>query len=90
MPRKPITNKPENNPTIHERLRINSGEFAIDIENFVRRKRVGYIEAILEYCDEKNIEIEQVKELVQGSLKSKLEAEAERLHFFPPKAKLPV
>jgi hypothetical protein len=60
------------------------------IEDMVRRRRIGYIEAIIEYCNDNELEFEMLKDLVRGALKSKLEAEAENLHFLPSKAKLPL
>ncbi len=80
----------EDKPTIHERLRKNSGDFAMEIEDMVRRRKLGYIEAILEYCETHNIDLSSVKDMVQGTLKSKLEAEAESLHFLPRRSKLPI
>jgi hypothetical protein len=88
--KKLISNKPEVNPTIHERLRINSTDFAMEIENMVRRRRMGYIEAIIEYCEENDMDLDRAKEFIQGTLRGKIQAEAESLHLMPAVAKLPV
>lgn len=73
--------KIEDKPTIFERLRTNKAEFSILIEETVLQKKISYIEAILKYCEERDLDVEDIKPLVAGTLKSKLEVEAKRLHL---------
>jgi len=58
-------------------------EFAFEIERRVKRKQMGYLEAIVDYCDSAGIEPDEVSKLVVGSLKEKLEAEAQNNNLLP-------
>ena len=58
-------------------------EFAFEIEGRVKRKHMGYLEAIVDYCDSVGIEPDEVSKLVVGSLKEKLEAEAQNNNLLP-------
>ena len=41
---------------------------------------MSYIDAILKYCDENEVDIDRVKSLVNPTLKEKIKAEAIKLH----------
>jgi hypothetical protein len=58
-------------------------EFALEVESRVNRYDMGYLEAIVHYCDGKGIEVDEVAKLVTGSLKEKLEAESRRVNLLP-------
>ncbi len=62
---------------------MNSEDFIMAIEGMVSSKGVSYMDAILLYCEENELEIELAAKLVTGSLKAKLKSEAEELHFLP-------
>lgn len=66
--------------------------FALEIEKIVEDKQLSYIDAILHFCEKTGMEIELIGLLVSGTLKSKIEIEAEELHFLPKSTtnKLPV
>jgi hypothetical protein len=57
--------------------------FSLNIESFVNKKNVSYMEAVVLYCEETGLEIELASKLISGSLKSKIKIEAEELHFLP-------
>lgn len=63
-------------------------EFALEIERRVRNKLMGYLEAIIDYCEDRNIDPDEISKLVVGSLKEKLEAEAQRNNLLPKSASL--
>jgi len=63
-------------------------EFALEIERRVRHKSMGYLEAIIDYCDDRKIDPDEISKLVVGSLKEKLEAEAQRNNLLPRSASL--
>ena len=63
-------------------------EFALAIERRVRRKSMGYLEAIIDYCDDLKIDPDDISKLVVGSLKEKLEAEAQRNNMLPRSSSL--
>jgi len=55
--------------------------FSMAIEELVYMKDVPYIDAICMFCEENNLEIETAGKLVSGVLKSKIQMEAEDLHY---------
>tara|TARA_Y100001937_G_C7026314_1_gene287927 strand:- start:5 stop:223 length:219 start_codon:yes stop_codon:yes gene_type:complete len=56
---------------------MNSKEFSLIIENVVKEKRpISYMDAIVWYCEQNNIEIETTSRLISKSLKEKIQVEA--------------
>ena len=66
--------------------------FSMAIEELVYMKDIPYIDAVVEYCEETGFEIETAAKLVSGVLKSKIQMEAEDLHFLTKSntARLPI
>ncbi len=48
------------------------------------------MDAILDYCQEKEIDPSEVKQLINRNLKEKVKVNAEGLNFLPKTARLPV
>lgn len=69
---------------------MNSKEFTQVIEKTVKEKRLTYIDAIVWYCEQHDIDIATVNPLVSKHLKQKIQIEAEHLNFLPKTAKLPI
>ena len=71
---------------------ISKERFAEDIETLVLNTKMNYIEAIVEYCEEKGIELESVSKLVSKPLKDKLKYEATELNYLKKtsRGKLPL
>lgn len=57
--------------------------FSLDIEEIVYMKDISYMDAILEYCENNDVEIEVAASLISNNLKSKIQLEAEDLNFLP-------
>lgn len=57
--------------------------FSLSIETIVAKKNIPYMDAIIMYCEETGLEVELAAKLVSGALKSKIQIEAEELHFLP-------
>lgn len=55
--------------------------FAKIVEQTVLDLKIPYLEAILEVCDDKGIDPEDVSKFISPVIKSKLEVEAQRLNF---------
>ena len=56
---------------------MNSKEFSLIIEGVVKDKRpITYMDAIIWYCEQNNIEIETTSRLISKSLKEKIQVEA--------------
>lgn len=57
--------------------------FSLTIETLVAKNNIPYMDAVLMYCEETGLEVEIAAKLVSGALKSKIQLEAEELHFLP-------
>ena len=58
-----------------------SAQFAQDIEAIVKDDNLGYIDAIVAYCEKNAIDVESVPKLISKPLKEKLKWEATELNF---------
>ena len=68
---------------------LNKKRFNKMVEDCVRRKGLSYIDAIVHICEENNLEIEDMKKYIAGPIKSKIEVEAQNLHYLPKGNELP-
>jgi hypothetical protein len=62
---------------------ISKQSFALAIEKLVKTKEMSYVEAIIHYCDANGFDPVDISKLCVGSLKEKLEAEAQRNNLLP-------
>ena len=69
---------------------MTTSKFSAMIEEFVKDKRVPYMDAICHYCERNEMEIETAAKLLNTVIKKKIEAEATELNFLPKTAKLPL
>jgi hypothetical protein len=60
---------------------LSKDKFAEDIEALVLKTKMNYIDAIVEYCAQNNIELENVGRLVSKPLKEKLRYDATELNY---------
>jgi len=69
-----------------------SAQFAQDIESIVKDDNLGYIDAIIAYCEKNAIDVESVPKLISKPLKEKLKWEATELNYLKrtSRAKLPL
>ena len=69
-----------------------SAQFAQDIEAIVKDDNLGYIDAIVDYCEKTAIDVESVPKLISKPLKEKLKWEATELNYLKrtSRAKLPL
>ena len=68
-----------------------ANEFSLYIEELVNAKKLSYMDAVIQYCEDADIDVESIKSLVNKSLKEKIQAEAEERNYFKTKAgKLPL
>ena len=67
-------------------------KFRSDIETLVQQSKLNYIEAIISYCEDNNIEFESVSKLITKPLKEKLKAQATELNYLKrtSRSKLPI
>jgi|TARA_R100000027_G_scaffold59393_1_gene49707 hypothetical protein len=73
---------------------LTASKFSLEIEEIVRdcKGELNYIEAIICYCEENQIELETVNKLISKPLKEKIRADAQRLNCIKrtTRAKLPL
>ena len=62
---------------------MNSKKFALTIESMVKEKRISYMDAILKFCEENDIDPSSVGSLINKSLKEKIQLEAEKEDHLP-------
>ena len=61
---------------------MNSKEFSLIIEDIVKKhKELSYVDAIVKYCDENNIEIETTSRLITKQLKEKIQHQSAQLNL---------
>ena len=67
-------------------------KFMQEIEKLVAEKRMEYIDAVVMYCQQNDIEIETAASLIKGSakMKAKIQNEAEENNYLPKSRKLPI
>lgn len=65
-------------------------EFSLYIEEKVVREKIGYMDAIIHYCEEVDIDIESISKLINQSLKDKVQNEAEENNYIKRRGKLPL
>ena len=66
-------------------------EFEAEIKQIqIKKYPITMIDAILEYCIQKNIEVETAATLITPRMKSSIEGEAMKLNMIAPKARLPL
>ena len=60
------------------------------IERLVISKRMSYLDAVIYYCAEKNIEPELIAGTLGDKIRGELANDAQRLHFIPKFNQLPL
>jgi len=60
---------------------ITPNKFALIIEDIVKTKRISYIDAILEYCKDNEIDPSNTKSMINKTLKEKVAYEAQNLNM---------
>jgi len=56
-------------------------QFALLIDKEVQEKTITHIEAIVEYCENKQLETNQIKHLINRTLKEKIRVNAEAVNL---------
>ena len=60
---------------------LTPNKFALIIENMVKEKKMGYMDAILEYCKTHEIDPSNTKSMINKTLKEKVAYEAQNLNM---------
>jgi len=67
-----------------------SKSFSLYIEQRAREKKYSYVDAILDYCKENFIDPEEIKSLINKSLKEKMKMDFQESGHLPKTAQLDV
>ena len=71
---------------------MNSKEFSLKIESIVREKHISYMDAVVWFCEQNEIDTGTVSSMINKSLKEKIKIEAQERNMvkFPRSGKLPL
>ena len=71
---------------------MSKDKFAEEIEALVKKTKMNYIDAIVQFCDENSIDLDGISKLISKPLKEKLRYDATELNFLKKttRAKLPL
>lgn len=65
-------------------------EFSYFIDEQVSKFKIGYMDAVINYCNEKDIDIESIGPLINQKLREKIQMEAELANMIKPRGHLPI
>ena len=65
-------------------------EFSIYIDEMVSRLNIPYMEAVINYCNEMDIDVESIGPLINQKLREKIQVEAEQSNMMKPRGHLPL
>ena len=60
---------------------LTPNKFALIVENIVKDKKISYIDAILEYCKDNEIDPSNTRSMINKTLKEKIAYEAQNLNL---------
>jgi len=60
---------------------MNSKKFGLIVEDIVKKKKITYMDAVISYCEESDIDLSSVGSLINKSLKEKIKEEAQKLNM---------
>jgi hypothetical protein len=71
---------------------MSKDKFAEEVEALVKRTKMNYIDAIVQFCEENSIELDGISKMISKPLKEKLRYDATELNFLrkTTRAKLPL
>ena len=70
--------------------REEKNNFSMMIMQMALDNKIDHMDAITTYCERNNLEIEIAASLINDSLKSLIESEAEQLRYLPRSGRLPI
>jgi hypothetical protein len=62
---------------------LTKSKFSVLIENSVIKKKMSYIDAVVDICEKQGIDPEDVRKFIYAPIKDKIEAEAMKLNYLP-------
>lgn len=68
----------------------NASGFSLHIEELARSLKITHMEAVLKYCEDNFLEPDDIKTLINKTLKDKIEMDMREVNLLPKKATLDV
>jgi len=68
----------------------NSSAFSLHIESLAAEKKISHMDAVLKYCEDNFIEPEDVKTLINKTLRDKIETDMIEANMLPRRATLEI
>ena len=65
-------------------------EFSIYIDEVRLKHDLSYMDAVINYCNEKDIDIDSIGPLINQKLREKIQIEAEQENMIKPRGHLPI
>jgi hypothetical protein len=65
-------------------------EFSLYIDEQVSAFKITYMDAVINYCNEKEIDIDSIGSLINQKLREKIQMEAEQANMIKSRGHLPV
>ena len=65
-------------------------EFSIYIDEVRLKHDLSYMDAVINYCNEKDIDIDSIGPLINQKLREKIKIEAEQENMIKPRGHLPI
>ena len=77
---------------VMEKKFLTPSKFALEIETIVAEEKINYIDAICQFCEMNDIEVDSITKLISKPLKERLKYDAINLNFMKKtsRAKLPL
>ena len=77
---------------VMEKKFLTPSKFSLEIETIVAEEKINYIDAICQYCEINDIEVDSITKLISKPLKERLKYDAINLNFIKKtsRAKLPL
>lgn len=68
----------------------NASSFSLHIEELARNNRISHMDAVLKYCEDNFVEPDDIKNLINKTLKDKIENDMREANLLPKHAILDV
>lgn len=72
-----------------EKQFLTKQKFTKLIEDVVQKRNVSYMDAVINVCDDHDVDLEDVRKFITPIIKDKIQAEAMHLNFLPRANTLP-
>lgn len=68
----------------------NAASFSLFIEELSASKKISHMDAVLQYCEENYVEPDEIKSLINKTLRDKIEVDMREANLLPKQATLDV